>query len=169
MWTAKTLIRLGGCPGWSESSLGAQSLCWLCHVAAHFPFELIHTLKFPCYVYKLTSGIGQVMHQLFVTTLHRGYWLFSLQSRVFAQHCGDIFYGILTDKFEIAPARLGMKLKKLGSTALRGWWRWGQNMALKPHYVSAVPGPILRGRSYKWLTGALLKSCLFQFAAINEY
>ena len=24
MWTAKTLIRLGGCPGWSESSMGAQ-------------------------------------------------------------------------------------------------------------------------------------------------
>ena len=24
-----------GCPGWSESSLGAQSLCWFCHVAAH--------------------------------------------------------------------------------------------------------------------------------------
>ena len=31
----QTLIRLGGCPGWSESSLGAQSLCWFCHVAAH--------------------------------------------------------------------------------------------------------------------------------------
>ena len=31
--TAKTLIRLGGCPGWSESSLGAHSLCWFCHVA----------------------------------------------------------------------------------------------------------------------------------------
>ena len=29
------LIRLGGCPGWSESSLGAQSLCWFCHVTAH--------------------------------------------------------------------------------------------------------------------------------------
>ena len=28
------LIRLGGCPGWSESSLGAQSFCWFCHVAA---------------------------------------------------------------------------------------------------------------------------------------
>ena len=28
MRTAKTLIRLGGCSGWSESSLGAQSLCW---------------------------------------------------------------------------------------------------------------------------------------------
>ena len=23
------------CLGWSESSLGAQSLCWFCHVAAH--------------------------------------------------------------------------------------------------------------------------------------
>ena len=24
-----------GCPGWSESSLGAHSFCWFCHVAAH--------------------------------------------------------------------------------------------------------------------------------------
>ena len=32
--TAKTLIRMGGCPGWSESSLSAQSLCWFCDVAA---------------------------------------------------------------------------------------------------------------------------------------
>ena len=31
----KTLIRLGGCPGWSDSSLGTHSLCWFCHVAAH--------------------------------------------------------------------------------------------------------------------------------------
>ena len=30
----KTLIRLGRCPGWSESSLGAQSFCWFCHEAA---------------------------------------------------------------------------------------------------------------------------------------
>ena len=37
MRTAKTLIRLDGCPGWSESSLGAHSLCWFCHVAAHLP------------------------------------------------------------------------------------------------------------------------------------
>ena len=35
MRTVKTLIRLGGCPGWSESSLGAHSLCWFCHVTAH--------------------------------------------------------------------------------------------------------------------------------------
>ena len=35
MRTAKTLIRLGGCPGWSESSLGAHSFCWFCHVVPH--------------------------------------------------------------------------------------------------------------------------------------
>ena len=33
------LIRLGGCTGWSESSLGAQSLCWFCHEAAHLYSE----------------------------------------------------------------------------------------------------------------------------------
>ena len=32
----RRLVRLGDCPGWSESSLGAQSYCWLCHEAAHF-------------------------------------------------------------------------------------------------------------------------------------
>ena len=36
MQTAKTLIRLGGCQDWSESSLGGHSFCWVCHVAAHF-------------------------------------------------------------------------------------------------------------------------------------
>ena len=34
MRTANTLIRLGGCPGWSESSLGSQPHCWFCHEAA---------------------------------------------------------------------------------------------------------------------------------------
>ena len=33
--TTKTLIRLSGCPGWSESSLGSQSFGWFCHEAAH--------------------------------------------------------------------------------------------------------------------------------------
>ena len=37
---AKTLIRLGGCPGWSDSSLGAQSFCWFWHEAAQMLFKL---------------------------------------------------------------------------------------------------------------------------------
>ena len=32
----RLLIRLGGCPGWAESSLGAQSFCLFCHQADHF-------------------------------------------------------------------------------------------------------------------------------------
>ena len=40
--TAKTLIRLGGGPGWSESSLGTHSLCWFCHEAAHTMFCFQH-------------------------------------------------------------------------------------------------------------------------------
>ena len=31
----RRLIRLGGCPGWSESSLGAHSFCWFCHVVTY--------------------------------------------------------------------------------------------------------------------------------------
>ena len=38
MRTAKTLIRQSGCPGWSETSLGAHSVCWFCHVAAQMNF-----------------------------------------------------------------------------------------------------------------------------------
>ena len=34
MRTAKTLIRLGGCPGWSESTLGAHVSVLVCHEAA---------------------------------------------------------------------------------------------------------------------------------------
>ena len=34
MWTAKTLIRLSGCPGWSESLLDTQVIL-VCHAVAH--------------------------------------------------------------------------------------------------------------------------------------
>ena len=40
MRTAKTLIRLGGSPGRSESLLGAQAHCWFCCVVAQIIFFL---------------------------------------------------------------------------------------------------------------------------------
>ena len=43
MRTAKTLIRLGGCPGWSESLQGAHSFCSFCHVMAHMLLISIDT------------------------------------------------------------------------------------------------------------------------------
>ena len=33
--TQRRLIRLGGCPSWSESSQGAHLFCWFCHEVAH--------------------------------------------------------------------------------------------------------------------------------------
>ena len=36
----RRLVWLGGCPGWSESSLSAHSLCWFCHVAAHIAINI---------------------------------------------------------------------------------------------------------------------------------
>ena len=41
-WVAKDQSFLhvdSGCPGWSESSLGAQPRCWFCHVSAHVPLS----------------------------------------------------------------------------------------------------------------------------------
>ena len=38
------LIRLGWCPGWSESSLGAQSFCWFCHEAAQLLCFVVFSL-----------------------------------------------------------------------------------------------------------------------------
>ena len=40
----RRLIRLGGCPGWSESLLGAQSFCWFCHEMAQILVMLIITI-----------------------------------------------------------------------------------------------------------------------------
>ena len=39
MRIAKTQIRLGGCPGWSGSSLGAHAICWFCLEVAQFTRE----------------------------------------------------------------------------------------------------------------------------------
>ena len=56
MRTAKTLIRLGGCPGWSESSLGAHSFCWFCQVTAHM--FLWRTAKnYPSIIIKYTPSV----------------------------------------------------------------------------------------------------------------
>ena len=32
---------VGGCPGWSEPSLGKHSFCWFCHVAVHVYFQYV--------------------------------------------------------------------------------------------------------------------------------
>ena len=54
------LIRLGGCPCWSASSLDAQSFCWFCHEAAQLEEYLCGEygfdwqLHWPCMFFKST-------------------------------------------------------------------------------------------------------------------
>ena len=59
MRTAKTLVRLGGCSGWSESSLGAQSLCWFCHVAALIFFMYFIAGRGPSLQITVYMAIGE--------------------------------------------------------------------------------------------------------------
>ena len=46
------LIRLGGCPGWSESSLGAHSFCWFWHVTAQLMLKSLDNVNTGCSVLK---------------------------------------------------------------------------------------------------------------------
>ena len=68
MRTAKTLIRLGGCPGWSESSLGAQSLCWFCHVAAHMVNEHFLSCASSFY-YRTVKTMPKAQHKVEIIVL----------------------------------------------------------------------------------------------------
>ena len=56
MRTAKTLIRLDGCPSLSESSLGAHSIFWFCHVVAQIFLILMHLqMKRDVWLYNVTN------------------------------------------------------------------------------------------------------------------
>ena len=65
MRTAKTLIRLGGCPGWSESSLGAHSFCWFCHVAAHLVRRCVRSGVYGVNLHLLNLGIRNLQNKIY--------------------------------------------------------------------------------------------------------
>ena len=52
------LIRLGGCSVWSESSLGAQSFCWFCHVATQL-FITIQTMWMGSDYHRIISAFSE--------------------------------------------------------------------------------------------------------------
>ena len=62
MQTAKALIWLGGCPGWSESSLGAQVIFWFCRAVAEMRVQ--HKTQIsedPCSLTSLCSPHGEAL------------------------------------------------------------------------------------------------------------
>ena len=88
MWTTKTLIRMGGCPGGSESSLGAQPLCWFCHVAAHlllFQMYLCSSCKISqnIYIFSLDTEIQNKNGDLKFGDKHRNFMQMAIPVTVF--------------------------------------------------------------------------------------
>ena len=66
-FTAKTLIRLGGCPGWSESCWAHRSFHWFCHAGAHTQTDkTLFSDITPCYAGTTTSIT--VTHIYYFTT-----------------------------------------------------------------------------------------------------
>ena len=67
--TAKTLVRLSGCPGWFEFFFWAQgSFCWFCHAAAQIMLILKSQKKSPNYVTFVKNEFNLI---LFVESKHR--------------------------------------------------------------------------------------------------
>ena len=82
MQTSKTLIRLGGCPGWSESLLGAHSFCWFCHVVAHMAVK--YSLTYPSCILQFASildntSLSTMLNLLCLIVSH--YWNLCKQCR----------------------------------------------------------------------------------------
>ena len=87
MRTAKTLIRLGGCSGWSESWLGIQSLCWFCHVVAQLYLYSNHV--FICILLVIIIIIISILEPCF---LYRGFGFLTSLSRRCPLH-SERFWG----------------------------------------------------------------------------
>ena len=48
---------LGGCLGWSESSLGAHTFCWFCHVAVQMDMKFKYSVSYRSYLVPEISGV----------------------------------------------------------------------------------------------------------------
>ena len=57
----RRLIRLGGCPGWSESSLGGKPHCWFCCEAAHIRLPYMGDDVLLILLHELRTEIGTLV------------------------------------------------------------------------------------------------------------
>ena len=101
MRTAKTLIRLGGCPGWSESSLGAQPHCWFCHVVAQiFTAACIYYL---CSSYPV---------RIWASLMKKPSIVFDIKSPPYVDTCMDVISQVFIECFSLEA----LKFSKDSST-----------------------------------------------------
>ena len=100
MRTAKTLIRLGGCPGWSESALGAQSFCWFCHET----FQLYNKSRFLLNL----KGYWYYSFGLIFSFLIRQF--FMVCNFVLPPLCHDIRAGAQKNQQTVRPSKTQIRL-----------------------------------------------------------
>ena len=55
LWTAKTLIRLGGCSGYLSLRWAHMPFCWFCHEAAQI-IKVFHSCHFIWHIPKISSS-----------------------------------------------------------------------------------------------------------------
>ena len=128
MRTAKTLIRQGRCPGWSESSLGAHTICWFCHVADHITLQ--NSSSFPLFPSEGTKLLFcfiwmQIMHismEYFITDAisrhHIRYMNYFFPHRHYFHCCANNVKGVFETKFRITLHVIQIKLRFVLK------WRW---------------------------------------------
>ena len=107
----KTLIRLGGCPSWSESSLGADTFCWFCSVVAqNIPLECLRIH----FQYNMTVHVNNFMLLLFISRYIMNtyiganvYWAKQETLHAFLQYLSTktIFLNIATCCYHLAGIR----------------------------------------------------------------
>ena len=68
----------GGCPGWSESSLGAQPFCWFCHVATELFITLLLNKLFRRTKYHQIINLFHQSVLFFIITIYYYYHLFKI-------------------------------------------------------------------------------------------
>ena len=84
------LIRLGGRPGWSESSQGAQSFYWFCREAAQMAFNFHLSKRYTMSVYRTTlgPGFGRTDGMIWPSpqATHVPYWIMTQHAALFMQY-----------------------------------------------------------------------------------
>ena len=144
MRTAKTLIRLGGCPGWSESSLGAVILLVLSCRGSYLVCVSLLTKDHTFRTYwQVTSFVDfhvciepdsnhfhvvwQAFHWLKQCLLHQQCVLFlknCFQERwLYLLHVLDVvFFSLCRWAFQVVP---GLLTQFLWCCCLK-WWSWAE-------------------------------------------
>ena len=104
--TAKALMRLGGCPGWSESSLDAQPHCWFCQEAAHIS-EILHLARKPRIIFQSPECFTNKTNFLILMGIFTNFDRYMVQKSKFRQKLSFMMRRLkIPDQFSPQPGKI---------------------------------------------------------------